>query len=174
MVSQSPRRSGLALIAAALLAAAGPLHGQVASGGRLPPLANFGLAGDAVPETAGRVVLLDFWASWCAPCKASFPAYAELQAQYAAKGLVVIAVSVDEDPAVYAAFIARRKPGFATMNDRAHALVAAVQVPTMPTCLLVDRSGTVRFVHAGFHAGRTERELRAQIEALLAEGAGAP
>ena len=173
MVRRLSGLTGLALTAAALLAAV-PMHGQLAPGGRLPELARFGLSGDAVPQTAGRVVLLDFWASWCAPCKASFPAYAELQARYAAKGLVVIAVSVDEDPAAYAAFVARHKPGFAVMNDRAHALVAAVQVPTMPTCFLVDRSGAVRFVHAGFHGGESERELRAQIEALLAEGAGAP
>jgi len=146
----------------------------VGAGSAFPKLSSFDLSGGAVPETAGRVVLVDFWASWCAPCKASFPAYGRLQARFGPSGFVIVAVSVDESPAAYAAFVARQKPAFATVNDRGHALVGAVQVPTMPTCFVLDRKGTVRFVHAGFRGEQTERELGSEIEALLAEGKGAP
>ncbi len=97
------------------------------------------------------MVLVDFWASWCAPCKASFPVYSRLNAAYAARGLVIVAVSVDDSAAAYSAFVARLKPTFATVHDAKHKLVAQVQVPTMPTSYLVDRSGKVRFVHPGFH-----------------------
>jgi len=159
--------------AAAAAALAAVLPAQVAPGGALPPLAAAGLAGD-VPDTGGKVVLVDFWASWCAPCKASFPAYARLDAAYAARGLVIIAVSVDESASAYAAFVARQKPPFATLRDPKQKLVAQVQVPTMPTSYLVDRAGRVRFMHPGFHGEQTERELRGEIEALLGEKAPAP
>lgn len=176
MVSAPHRHAGFPrwALAAALLASAAALPGEVAPGTRFPSLAGGEVAGGTVPETAGRVVLVDFWASWCAPCKASFPAYTQIQADYAARGLVIVAVSVDEDPALYAAFVARHKPGFATVDDPTHALVREVEVPTMPTSYLVDRGGKVRFVHAGFRAGQTERELRREIEGLLAEAAPPP
>ena len=164
--------SALAGAAFALLAAA--LHAQVAPGDPFPALAPFRLAGGPIPETSGKVVLVDFWASWCAPCKASFPAYSLLDADFGGRGLVIIAVGVDDSPDAYASFVARMRPPFATVNDGQHRLVSAVQVPTMPTCYLIDRSGRVRFVHAGFRGGQTERELRGEVEGLLAERAPAP
>jgi thiol-disulfide isomerase/thioredoxin len=166
---------GMILAACAALAAgAGPARAQLAAGSRFPALAGFNLPGAALPDTAGRVVMVDFWASWCAPCKESFPAYGRLQERLGGKGFVIIAVSVDDDPAAYAAFVARLKPAFATVDDRTHALVESVQVPTMPTCYLVDRRGVVRFVHAGFRGAETERQLASEIESLLAEGKGPP
>jgi thiol-disulfide isomerase/thioredoxin len=168
------KRSSIALFAclAALLAAGA--RAQVAPGSAFPPLASANLVGAALPDTAGKVVLVDFWASWCAPCKASFPAYSRLQSAYADRGLAVIAVSVDDSPDAFAAFVAKMKPGFVTVHDAGQKLVSAVRVPTMPTSYLVDRSGKVRFVHAGFHGDQTERELRREIETLLAEKAPAP
>jgi thiol-disulfide isomerase/thioredoxin len=142
---------------------------QVAPGAAFPSLSNSSLSG-ALPATAGKVVLVDFWASWCAPCKASFPAYSRLQQDYSDKGLVIIAVSVDDSARSYSSFVAKLKPGFATVHDAAHRLVAEVQVPTMPTSYLVDRSGKVRYVHAGFHGDATIKELRSEIDAILGEG----
>jgi thiol-disulfide isomerase/thioredoxin len=131
------------------------------------------LSGGSLPDTSGKVVFVDFWASWCAPCKASFPAYSQLNSAYSGRGLVVVAVSVDDSPGAYAAFVARMRPNFATVEDARHRLVGAVQVPTMPSCYLVDRAGRVRFMHAGFHGGETDKELRGEIESLLAERAPA-
>jgi thiol-disulfide isomerase/thioredoxin len=143
-----------------------PLSGfaQVKTGDTFPSLS--GLPG--APDTAGKVVFVDFWASWCAPCKASFPSYAKLQ-DYAAKGLVIFAVSVDDDASAYDQFVARFHPPFAVARDANHALVKLVRVPTMPTSYLIDRTGKVRFVNPGFHGDRTEKEVRQQIETLLAE-----
>jgi thiol-disulfide isomerase/thioredoxin len=127
------------------------------------------LAGGAFPETAGKVVLVDFWASWCAPCKASFPMMAKLHRDLAARGLVVVAVGIDEKAAAADAFVKKLSPVFPTVHDQGQNLVKKVEVPTMPTSFLLGRDGKVRFVHEGFHGDRTESELRRQIEALLAE-----
>ncbi|MBI5769873.1 MAG: TlpA family protein disulfide reductase [Verrucomicrobia bacterium] len=127
------------------------------------------LAGGTLPATAGQVVLVDFWASWCAPCKASFPAMAKLHTDFASRGLVIAAVSIDEKPAAAASFAKKLAPPFATLHDRTQALVKQVVVPTMPTTYLLDRTGKVRFVHEGFHGDASDKLLRKEIESLLAE-----
>jgi thiol-disulfide isomerase/thioredoxin len=163
-----------AMAGAALGFAAAAMPAQVKPGDPFPALDPAALTGATLPETSGKVVFIDFWASWCAPCKASFPVYSQLYADYSGRGLVIIAVSVDDSPAAYGAFLAKMRPAFATVEDAQHRLVGAVQVPTMPTCYLVDRTGRVRFMHAGFHGGQTEHELRGEIERLLSEGIPAP
>ena len=134
-----------------------------------PVLAEAGLTGADVPDITGRVVLVDFWASWCAPCKASFPIYAKLLEDYQARGLVILAVSVDEKQEPYEAFVKRLAPPFAVVRDKAHELVGRVGVPAMPTCYLLGPDGKVRAVHQGFHGDKTEKELRKEIEVVLAE-----
>lgn len=166
------RNSFLALRAAFVLALAGPAQAEVRTGDAFPAVAKAGLvplAGGELPATEGRVVLVDFWASWCAPCKASFPVFAQLHKDYAARGLVIIAVSVDEKAPAALAFARKLAPPFVTLHDRDQAFVQQVGAPTMPTSFLVGRDGRVRLVHEGFHGDASERELRKQIEALLAE-----
>ena len=138
-------------------------------GDLFPVLAAADLTGGQLPATGGKVVLVDFWASWCAPCRDSFPAYAKLQTDYAPRGLIIVAVSVDRDPAAFEAFLQRFRPPFAAVDDQTQQLVRQVSVPAMPTCYLLGRDGRVRFVHQGFHGAGTERELRQEIDALLAE-----
>jgi thiol-disulfide isomerase/thioredoxin len=161
-----PTRLLLAVFLGSLPAAA---WADLRPGDPFPALATAQLTGGTLPAMDGKVVLVDFWASWCAPCKASFPAYAKLQVEYVARGLVIVAVSVDENPAAYAAFVERLRPPFTAMRDQGQQLVRLVRVPAMPTCYLLGRDGRVRFVHQGFHGDDTERELRREIGALLAE-----
>jgi thiol-disulfide isomerase/thioredoxin len=149
--------------------AAAAVRAAVNEGAPFPALASIDLAGGPLPATQGKVMLVDFWASWCPPCKASFPAYARLYADYGGRGLVIVAVGVDESPGAYAAFVRRFSPPFTALYDRAQQLVRAVQVPAMPTCYLVGRDGRVRYVHEGFHGDDTERALRREIDLLLAE-----
>jgi thiol-disulfide isomerase/thioredoxin len=148
------------------------LHAQVKAGAVFPDLAAAGLVpltGGELPDRTGKVVLVDFWASWCTPCKASFPMLAKLHTELAGRGLVVAGIGIDEKPAAAAAFVKKLAPPFPTLHDREQKLVRQVVVPAMPTSYLIGRDGRVRFVHEGFHGERTERELRQQIEALLAE-----
>jgi len=132
----------------------------------LPDLSAYSLQG-ALPDLAGKVVLLDFWASWCAPCKESFPAFTALQRELADRGFVILAVSVDQRPRDYERFLTRLAPGFATVLDAEQTLVAAFEQPAMPTSFLFGRDGRLRAVHAGFHGDRTIESLRAEILQLL-------
>lgn len=162
----------LLVVAAFAGAALGPARAEIKAGDTFPALASADLAplaGGELPATAGRVVLVDFWASWCAPCKASFPMMAKLHQEYAARGLVIAAVGIDEKASAAAAFVKKLAPPFPTVHDRTQKLVRQVEVPTMPTSYLIGRDGRVRFVHVGFHGESTERDLRQQIDRVLAE-----
>lgn len=156
----------LVLLASVTLARAEVKTGDVFPSIAAPGVVN--LAGGELPSTKDKVVLVDFWASWCPPCKASFPAMAKLHADFAAKGLVIVAVSVDEKPAAAAAFWKRMAPPFTALHDSKQKFVAQVVVPAMPTSYVVGRDGRVRHIHQGFKGATTEKELRREIEAALA------
>jgi len=135
---------------------------------KLPDLSSYKLEG-ALPKLQGQVVLLDFWASWCDPCKASFPEMEKLHKAYASRGLTILAVSVDEKRTNMDRFLKTNKVSFATVRDTEQKLVAAADVQTMPTSFLIDRSGKVRFIHNGFRGDQTVKEYRQEIEQLLSE-----
>lgn len=159
----------MAVLALFMMAGLRSAHAEIKVGDVFPDLRSVSLDGGVVPETKGRVTLVDFWASWCAPCKASFPAFARLNTAYADRGLVIVAVSVDETKSAYQAFVKRWHPPFAALLDDGQKLVMAVKVPTMPTSYLIGRDGRVRFVHSGFHGAETEELLRRHIDAVLGE-----
>lgn len=165
-------RNPIRLSFAALVAACFALcaRAEIKVGDTFPALAPVGLvnlAGGDVPAMNGKVTLVDFWASWCAPCKASFPAMAKLHAEYAPRGLQILAVSVDEKPNAAVAFWKKMAPPFTALHDHDLKLINQVGVPTMPSSYLVDRAGHVRYVHAGYQGDLTE--LRKEIDSLLAE-----
>lgn len=124
----------------------------------------------SVPNTAGKVVLVDFWASWCGPCKASFPALNRLHDKYASKGLVIIGVGVDDEAAKYKAFAGKMGAKFPLVHDSAHKAAGFFNPPSMPSSYITDRKGVIRHVHTGFRGAKTEAEYVAEIEALLAAG----
>jgi cytochrome c biogenesis protein CcmG/thiol:disulfide interchange protein DsbE len=140
-----------------------------AVGETFPALTQFSLEGEMPDLSHARVVLVDFWASWCGPCKASFPVYEELRKTYGDRGVVVIAVNVDQNAKAMAAFVARQKPGFCVVRDAQQKLVQAVTPPTMPTSFVLDGKGVVRAVHTGFHGDKTRRDYIEEIERLLQE-----
>jgi len=156
------------LVAAILLASSVLASAEVKVGQPFPALASFSLEG-ALPESAGRVVLVDFWATWCAPCRASFPAYSALQRELGGRGFTLVAVSVDKQKGAYDEFLAKFAPAFTTVRDGKQSLVGEVRVPAMPTSYLIDRHGVLRAVHSGFYGDKTMKELRTQIIELLEE-----
>jgi cytochrome c biogenesis protein CcmG/thiol:disulfide interchange protein DsbE len=106
----------------------------------------------------GKVVLLDFWASWCGPCRQSFPWMSDLQRRYGAD-LVVLAVNVDQDRALAEQFLKATPAAFRVEYDPEGKLATQFDVTSMPTSFVIDRKGQVREQHKGFRiAQRAERE----------------
>ena len=153
---------------ALVLALAAVARAEIKIGDPFPALAGASLTGN-IPATAGQVLVVDFWASWCAPCKASFPALGKIFIEYAPRGVVLVGVSVDERAAAYAGFVKRQAPPFPVLHDAEQKLVRAVVVPAMPTTYVVGRDGKVRYIHAGYHGDETAKLLRTQLDTLLAE-----
>ena len=155
----------LVLLAAVPLAAAVE-RGEPAPAFEAPRLAG----GEAVKLEAlrGKVVYLDFWASWCGPCRQSLPWLQELRREFRTAGFEVIAVNVDETPADGRRFLQRFPVDYLVAGDAQGALAALYDVRDMPSSYLIDRAGVVREVHRGFNRADAARR-RAAIAALVAE-----
>lgn len=102
----------------------------------------------------GKVVLLDIWASWCAPCKEELPLLDDMARRLASEGIAIVAVSVDEDRAAAQAFL-RRRPSWALTlaHDPQGKIPELLQPPKMPTSYLIDATGTLRYINAGYESG---------------------
>jgi thiol-disulfide isomerase/thioredoxin len=106
----------------------------------------------------GKVVLLDFWASWCGPCRQSFPWMSDLQRRYGSD-LVVVAVNLDQDRALAEQFLKATPAAFRIEYDPEGKLATQFDVTSMPMSFVIDRKGQVREQHKGFRAAqKAERE----------------
>jgi cytochrome c biogenesis protein CcmG/thiol:disulfide interchange protein DsbE len=119
-----------------------------------------------VADYKGKVVYLDFWASWCPPCRESFPFMNELQREFGDKGLQVIAVSVDKVPDDARRFLALYPPQFTAALDPAWTCASTYMLPGMPTSFVIDKGGIIRAVHIGFR-DQDQSGSRQQILELL-------
>lgn len=114
----------------------------------------------------GRVVYVDFWASWCAPCRRSFPWMAEMQRKYGPQGFTVVAINVDKKREDAAKFLAVTPGAFTIVYDPVGTVPTAYDVKGMPTSYIVDRNGKVVSVDAGFRDD-TKAAAEARIKAAL-------
>jgi len=115
-----------------------------------------------------KVVYIDFWASWCAPCRKSFPWMNSIQREYGKRGLVVIGINVDQERELAESFLREFNPQFRILFDTGGNLAAAFELKGMPTTLLVDRHGVTRYRHVGF-TNDSPAELTRELDTLLAE-----
>lgn len=97
-----------------------------------------------------QVVLVDFWASWCAPCHASFPWLKSVQNKYAAQGLMVLTINLDEQRQDADVFLAKYPSTLAVLYDPKGLYAQEYGLETMPTSLIIDRKGVIRYRHNGF------------------------
>jgi len=162
-------RTALAVLALAL----STIAQAVESGGSIPdvsapellqPSRTFALKG-----LQGNVVYVDFWASWCVPCRLSFPWMNQLQQLYGPKGLAVVAVDVDRDRALGEEFLKQVPAAFRVVYDPSGHIARAYDFREMPTSVLIGRDGKPHFVHDGFFPDK-EGEYLAHLNTLLADG----
>ena len=134
------------------------LLGLAAVGRAAPP--------PALAPVEGRVVWVDFWASWCVPCRRSFPWLNSMQRKHGPAGLQIIAVNLDKDRALADGFLAEVPAEFALRFDPTAALAKEFGVQTMPSSFLIDADGNVLARHFGFRAADTA-EYEQAIETAL-------
>jgi len=120
----------------------------------------------ALQPVEGRVIWVDFWASWCVPCRRSFPWLNSMHRKYGADGLQIIAVNLDKDRALADAFLAEVPAEFALRFDPAGALAKQYGVQAMPSSFLIDADGKVLATHAGFRTADAAEYERAITDAL--------
>ena len=156
----------LAAIAAATLSTVSAHGGQPKVGDAFPVLADYKLEG-TLPDTKGKVVVVDFWASWCGPCKASFPAFRELHEKFADRGVVIIAVSIDEDKGEMEGFLKKAKVPFAAVRDAKQKLAEKLSIESIPTTFILGLDGKIAALHNGYGGDSTKLELIATVEKLL-------
>ena len=116
----------------------------------------------------GKVVLVDFWASWCGPCQKSMPQFDALQKEFPSDRFVVVGVNVDKDTGAAKKALEKRPVSYLIASDPSGMLPSRYGLETMPTAYLIDGDGAVRYVHRGFREGDVEK-LKEQIQKLLAE-----
>ncbi len=116
----------------------------------------------------GTVVYLDFWATWCAPCRVSLPLLAQLQQELGPRGLQVIGVNADQDEAAVRRWVLDSGVHYPVLRGVKDETLKAYGIAAMPSTYLIDRTGRVRAVHAGFRTSQF-KAVREEIESLLGE-----
>lgn len=117
-------------------------------------------------DLRGKVVYLDFWASWCSPCRSTFPWMNEMQTRYGDQGLVIVAVNVDKDKAPANEFLAQLPAKFTIAYDPQGSVAGLYQIIGMPSSFLIDRDGKIQHSHSGFRE-KDKAGLESQIRQLV-------
>lgn len=138
--------------------------GEMAPNFKLPGIKTGKLT--SLKRYRGKVVYLDFWASWCGPCRQSLPMLNELRKELKASGFEVVAVNLDEDVADAKAFLKQFPVSYPILLDPKGKVPQKYELPGMPTSFLIDRKGKVRNVHIGFKK-QDIKKIRKEVISLL-------
>jgi peroxiredoxin len=157
-----------ALALAAIAPSAGAA-GDIAPGAAAPGF-NLPSSGGqvALDGLKGQVVLINFWASWCGPCREEMPILEKLYHKYQAAGFTLLGVNVEPKSADAAKFLRATPVSFPILFDTDSKVSKLYSVADMPSTVIVDRNGRVRYIHHGYHAG-DENEYIDQIRSLTSE-----
>ena len=117
---------------------------------------------------SGKVLYVDFWASWCAPCAKSFPYMNKLQRTFKSSDLQIVAVNLDQPLSDADEFLTKLPADFTLAYDPEQVCAKSFAVQAMPSTYLIDKQGIVRYIHLGFRSGEVG-ELQQMIETLVAE-----
>jgi peroxiredoxin len=168
--SRAKLASTLLLIASLFALVCAPQANALDAGAKMPEIGLKDLSGKQVDvaSLAGKVVIIDFWATWCAPCREELPELEKFYKKYGGKGLAIVGVSVDKEPDNIKSFLEKLKVTFPVVHDAGHAVSGKYGPPRMPSSYIVDKKGIVRYVHGGYRASDAA-EFEKQIQELLAK-----
>jgi len=149
-----------------VLALPGPARAKATAHPRVAPAFTLPTRDGTVSSDSlrGKVVYVDFWASWCGPCRGSFPWLKTMHERYAGKGLVIVAINLDKTRDDADAFLAKYAAPFTVAFDPAGKAAEAYKVAAMPTSFVIGRDGTLLESHAGY-----DRKKAAAAEAVIQE-----
>jgi peroxiredoxin len=156
------------VVAAMMLAVTLEAPALPAAGAAAPDFALKNAAGKnlRLSELRGEVVLLNFWATWCGPCRQELPHLDKIHGQYRNAGLTVLAINIDNDRANAEAMLQKLGVRVPTLYDADKRVSKLYEVDTMPLTVIIDRDGRVRYVHRGYRAG-FEQKYEQQVRELL-------
>jgi thiol-disulfide isomerase/thioredoxin len=142
----------------------------VAPAGPAPKFQLTSMAGKPISleSLKGQVVMINFWASWCGPCREEMPVLEKLYAKYKPMGFTMIGVNVEPDSKLAAEWLKATPVTFPILFDTKSEVSKLYQVSSMPSTVIVDRKGNLRWMHRGYKAG-AENEYLDQIRALVRE-----
>ena len=137
------------------------------------PAPNFTLKSNSgknlkLSELRGQVVLLNFWASWCGPCRTEMPLLVKIHDKYKGMGFTVLGVNVEEDSTPAISIINKTKIGFPVLFDKENAVSKLYNVSAMPSTVIIDRDGNMRYLHEGYKSG-DEEKYKEIVKKLLQE-----
>jgi len=119
-------------------------------------------------ELRGEVVMINFWASWCAPCRQEMPLLEDIYKKYSELGFVLLGVNVEEDSSKAAELLREIPVSFPILYDNTNEVTKLYKVVAMPTTVMVDRDGTLRYLHRGYLPGYEEEYIK-QVKELIRE-----
>ncbi|MHB8679900.1 MAG: TlpA family protein disulfide reductase, partial [Rudaea sp.] len=170
-----PRAMSMRIALAAALLAAASAASAVEPGATAPGFALMPFAGTHsvhLSDYRGKVVLVDFWASWCSPCRQSLPLYNGLQTDFPVSEFAILAVGLDENIDDARTFLREHPVKYTALQDPRGDVAQAFGLKGMPSSYLIDRAGIVRFRHIGFEPKDIDA-LKREITALIAKPAPA-
>ena len=122
----------------------------------------------SLDDYSGQVVVINFWASWCGPCREEMPLLNELHARYESLGFTMLGINVEEDSSAADAFLSSTPVNFPVLYDRENSVSKLYDVIAMPSTVIVGRDGTVRYIHHGYESG-DENAYQDYIRQLIRE-----
>src|SRR5215475_9785078 len=131
-------------------------------------LTDLGGAQGGLSQYKGNVVMVNFWATWCGPCQQEMPLLDAMYKKYKMAGFTLIGVNVDKEAPPVKALLERKPVTFPVLLDPANSVSKAYHVDEMPSTVIVDRKGQIRYVHRGYRPG-DENEYQDKIRQLIRE-----
>ncbi len=164
---RQPLRIALAALAFSALAA---VSGATAERTAAPDFTLKSATGENIKlsELRGQVVMINFWASWCGPCRQEMPLLDELHARYSPMGFTMLGVNVEKDSSKAKALLKDLPVDFPILFDQQNAVSKDYDVVAMPSTVLVDRDGNIRYIHKGYKPG-DENAYQDMIRTVLVE-----